>query len=120
MISRVTKTFAENRLVVATGFLNLLLTVALIPVGIFPNAFDKNATIQFIALSIIAVLFGALILKRRNHFVFSGKIIGLIWFTFAAFIASALMGPDFIGSMTGDTGRFTGAISAFCKWLRDD
>ena len=117
MISRVTKTFAENRLVVATGFLNLLLTVALIPVGIFPNAFDKNATIQFIALSIIAVLFGALILKRRNYFVFSGKIIGLIWFTFAAFIASALMGPDFIGSMTGDSGRYTGAISAFCLLL---
>jgi uncharacterized membrane protein len=114
MISRVTKTFAANRLVVATGFLNLLLTVALIPVGIFPNAFDKNATIQFTALSIIAVLFGALILKRRNHFVFSGKIIGLLWFTFAAFIASAIMSPDFIGSMTGDSGRYTGAISAFC------
>jgi O-antigen ligase len=114
MISRVSRTFAANRLVIATGFLNLLLTVALIPVGIFPNAFDKNASVQFLMLTIIAILFGALIIKRRKHFVFNGKIIGLLWFTFAAFIASAIFSPDFIGSMTGDTGRFTGAISAFC------
>ena len=114
MISRVTKTFAANRLVVATGFLNLLLTVAVIPNSVFPNAFDKNASIQFLLLAIVAALFSVLIIKRRNHYVFSGKIIGLLWFTFAAFIASAIMSPDFIGSMTGDTGRFTGAISAFC------
>jgi O-antigen ligase len=114
MISRVSRTFAANRLVIATGFLNLLLTIALIPVGIFPNAFDKNAPIQFLMLAIVAVIFGALIIKRRSHFVFSGKVIGALWITFAALIASAIMSPDFIGSMTGDTGRFTGVISTFC------
>ena len=114
MISRVSRTFAANRLVVATGVLNLLLTVALIPVGIFPNAFDKNAPIQFLMLAIIAVIFGALIIKRRSHFVFSGKVIWALWITFFALILSAIFSPDFIGSMTGDTGRFTGAISAFC------
>ena len=36
MISRVTRTFAANRLVVATGVLDLLVTIALIPVGIYP------------------------------------------------------------------------------------
>jgi O-antigen ligase len=114
MITRVTRAFAENRLVVATGFLNLLLTIALIPVGVFPHAFDKNATMQFLMLAIIAAIFGAIIIKRRNHFVFSGKVIWALWITFAALIASAIMSPDFIGSMTGDTGRFTGVISAFC------
>jgi O-antigen ligase len=114
MISRVTRTFAANRLVIATGVLDLLLTIALIPVGVFPHAFDKNATTQFLMLAIIAVLFGALIFKRRSHFVFSGKVIWAVWITFAALIASAIMSPDFIGSMTGDTGRFTGAISALC------
>jgi O-antigen ligase len=114
MITRATRAFAENRLVVLTGFLNLLLTIALIPVGIFPHAFDKNATMQFLALSIIAAIFGALIIKRRSHFVFSGKVIWSLWIAFAALIASAIMSPDFIGSMTGDTGRFTGVISAFC------
>lgn len=114
MISRVTRTFAANRLVIATGVLDLLLTIALIPVGVFPHAFDKNATTQFLMLAIIAVLFGALIFKRRSHFVFSGKVIWAVWITFAALISSAIMSPDFIGSMTGDTGRFTGAISALC------
>ena len=114
MITRVTRAFAENRLVVATGFLNLLLTIALIPVGVFPHAFDKNATMQFLILAIVAAIFGAIIIKRRNHFVFSGKVIWALWITFAALIASAIMSPDFIGSMTGDTGRFTGVISAFC------
>ena len=114
MITRVTRAFAENRLVVATGFLNLLLTIALIPVGVFPHAFDKNATMQFLVLAIVAAIFGAIIIKRRNHFVFSGKVIWALWITFAALIASAIMSPDFIGSMTGDTGRFTGVISAFC------
>jgi hypothetical protein len=69
---------------------------------------------QFLALSIIAAIFGALIIKRRSHFVFSGKVIWSLWIAFAALIASAIMSPDFIGSMTGDTGRFTGVISAFC------
>jgi hypothetical protein len=114
MISRVSRTFAANRLVVATGVLNLLLTVALIPVGIFPNAFDKNASVQFVMLAIVAVIFGALIIKRRSHFVFSGKVIWALWITFFSLILSAIFSPDFIGSMTGDTGRFTGAISAFC------
>ena len=114
MITRVTRAFAENRLVVATGFLNLLLTIALIPVGVFPHAFDKNATMQFLMLAIVAAIFGAIIIKRRNHFVFSGKVIWALWITFAALIASAIMSPDFIGSMTGDTGRFTGVISTFC------
>ena len=114
MISRISRTFAVNRLVVATGVLDLLLTVALIPTGIYPHAFDKNSPTQFLLLTIIATLFAALIIKRRSHFVFTGKIIWALWFTAAALIASAIMSPDFIGSMTGDTGRFTGVISAFC------
>ena len=114
MISRVTRTFAANRLVIATGFLDLLLTVALIPTGIFPHAFDKNSPTQFILLAIIAALFSIVILKRRDHFSFSGKTIWALWFTFAALFISALMSQDFIGSLTGDTGRFTGVISTLC------
>ena len=114
MISKVTRTFAANRLVIATGFLDLLLTVALIPTGIFPHAFDKNSPTQFILLAIIAVLFSIVILKRRDHFSFSGKTIWALWFTFAALFISALMSQDFIGSLTGDTGRFTGVISTLC------
>jgi O-antigen ligase len=114
MISRVSRTFVANRLVIATGVLDLLLTIALIPIGVFPHAFDKNATAQFLMLTIVATLFGLLIIKRRSHFVFSGKVIWALWITVAALFVSALMSPDFIGSLTGDTGRFTGVISALC------
>jgi len=114
MISRVSRTFVANRLVIATGFLDLLLTIALIPIGVFPHAFDKNATAQFLMLTIVATLFGLLIVKRRSHFVFSGKVIWALWITVVALFVSALMSPDFIGSLTGDTGRFTGVISALC------
>lgn len=114
MITRFSRSFAANRLVAATGVLDLLLTVALIPNGIYPHAFDKNSPTQFILLAIIAALFALLILIRRNHFVFTGKVIWALWITAAALFASALKSSDFIGSLTGDTGRFTGVISALC------
>ena len=114
MISRAINAFAANRLIVATGLLDLLLTVALIPTGIYPHAFDKNSPTQFLLLTLIATAFGALIIKRRNHFAFTGKVIWSLWITAAALIISALMSPDFIGSLTGDTGRFTGVISTLC------
>ncbi len=60
MIYRVSRTFVANRLVIATGVLDLLLTVALIPTGIFPHAFDKNSPTQFLLLAIISTLFGSL------------------------------------------------------------
>jgi len=117
MISRISRTFAANRLVIATGVLDLLLTIALIPTGIFPHAFDKNSPTQFLLLAIIAALFSALIIKRRNHFAFTGKLIWALWLTVVALFVSALMSPDFIGSLTGDTGRFTGVISALCLFI---
>jgi len=114
MISRVSRTFAANRLVIATGVLDLLLTVALIPTGIFPHAFDKNSPTQLLLLALIATLFSAVIIKRRDHFTFSGKTIWALWFVFIAMFISAFMSQDFIGSLTGDTGRFTGVVSALC------
>ena len=114
MISKISRTFAANRLVIATGVLDLLLTIALIPTGIYPHAFDKNSPTQFLLLVIIAALFSAVIFKRRSHFAFSGKVIWALWITFASLFVSALMSQDFIGSLVGDTGRFTGVISALC------
>ena len=112
MISRISRTFAANRLVIATGVLDLLLTIALIPVGIFPHAFDKNASAQFLVLTIVATLFGLLIIKRRTHFVFTGKLIWALWFTAFALIASALMSPDFIGSLTGTASYASQALTS--------
>ena len=105
---------AANKLVILAGVLDLFLTVILIPTSVFPYAFDKNTPVALIILSITAVIYGAIILYRRQHYVFSGKIIWVIWLTFAALFTSALLSQDFIGSLTGDTGRFTGVISALC------
>ena len=104
----------QNRLVIATGLLFLFLSLGHIPVNIFPHAFDKNAPVHFVLLMIISIVYSGYIVIRRNRFELPLKIIGLIWFLVAAVLISALRSPDLIGSLTGDSGRFTGAVSLFC------
>jgi O-antigen ligase len=103
-----------NRLIILTGVLDLFLTVILVPTGIFPHAFDKNTPIQFMLLATIATIFGFVIIYRSRHFAFNGKIIWVLWLTLITLFTSALLSQDFIGSLTGDTGRFTGVISTLC------
>jgi O-antigen ligase len=85
-----------------------------IPVKIFPHAFDKNAPVHFVLLTLIATAYSVYIVIRRNRFELPIKVIGLIWFLVIAVIISALRSPDLIGSLTGDSGRFTGVVSLFC------
>jgi len=103
-----------NKLVVVSGLLFLVLVLGHIPVDIFPHAFDKNATVHFVFLMLISILYSIYILIRRNRFEIPLKIIGLIWFLVLAVLISAIRSPDLIGSLTGDSGRFTGAVSLFC------
>jgi len=63
---------------------------------------------------LIAIAYSVYIVIRRNRFILPGKVVGLIWILVLAVIISALRSPDLIGSLTGDSGRFTGAISLFC------
>ena len=104
----------QNRLVIGTGLLFLLLSLGHIPVKIFPHAFDKNAPVHFVLLMVIAIAYSIYILIRRNRFELPIKVLGLIWFLVIAVVISALRSPDLIGSLTGDSGRFTGVISLFC------
>ena len=104
----------RNKLVVLSGLLFLVLVLGHIPVNIFPHAFDKNATVHFVFLMLISILYSVYILIRRNRFEIPLKIIGLIWFLVLAVLISAIRSPDLIGSLTGDSGRFTGAVSLFC------
>jgi O-antigen ligase len=104
----------QNRLVIGTGLLFLLLSLGHIPVKIFPHAFDKNAPVHFVLLMLIAIAYSVYIVIRRNQFELPIKVIGLIWFLVIAVIISALRSPDLIGSLTGDSGRFTGVVSLFC------
>ena len=104
----------QNRLVIGTGLLFLLLSLGHIPVKIFPHAFDKNAPVHFVLLMVISIVYSIYIVIRRNRFELPIKVLGLIWFLVIAVIFSALRSPDLIGSLTGDSGRFTGVISLFC------
>ena len=92
------------------------MTLALghIPNNVFPHAFDKNAPVHFVLLMLISIFYSIYILIRRNRFEIPLKILGLIGFLVLAVLISAIRAPDLIGSLTGDTGRFTGAVSLFC------
>jgi len=104
----------QNRLVIGTGLLFLLLSLGHIPVKIFPHAFDKNAPVHFVLLMLISIAYSIYIVIRRNRFELPIKVVGLIWVLVIAVIISALRSPDLIGSLTGDSGRFTGVVSLFC------
>jgi hypothetical protein len=103
-----------NRLVVASGLLYLILALGHIPVDIFPYGFDKNAPVHFVFLMIIAITYSVYIILRHNRFELPLKVIILIWGLVLAVLASTLNTPDLIGSLTGDSGRYTGAVSLFC------
>ena len=104
----------QNRLVVGTGLLFLLLSLGHIPVKIYPHAFDKNAPVHFVLLMLIAIVYAIYIVIRRNRFEIPLKILLLLWGLVVAVLISALRSPDLIGSLTGDSGRFTGVVSLFC------
>jgi hypothetical protein len=103
-----------NRLVVVSGLLYLFLTLGHIPVDVFPNGFDKNAPVHFVLLMMIAITYAIYIILRHNRFELPLKVLLLIWGLALAVLASSLNAPDLIGSLTGDTGRYTGAVSLFC------
>ena len=104
----------RNKLVVLSGLLFMTLALGHIPNNLFPHAFDKNAPVHFVLLMLISIFYSIYILIRRNRFEIPLKILGLIGFLVLAVLISAIRAPDLIGSLTGDTGRFTGAVSLFC------
>ena len=99
---------------VLSGLLFMTLALGHIPNNVFPHAFDKNAPVHFVFLMLISIFYSIYILIRRNRFEIPLKILGLIGFLVLAVLISAIGAPDLIGSLTGDTGRFTGAVSLFC------
>ncbi len=104
----------QNRLVIATGLLYLILALGHIPVDIFPYGFDKNAPVHFVFLMIIAISYAIYIVIRHNRFELPLKVIALIWGLVIAVLASTLRAPDLIGLLTGYSGRYTGAVSLLC------
>ena len=104
----------ENLLLLGTAALFLALAVVHIPVSVFPHAFDKNSSVEFLTLILAAALFAIVILLKPERFVVSGKGVLAIWLLVLAVAISALLSSDPIASLTGDSGRYAGVISLLC------
>ena len=109
--------FKENRLVILTGALFILLASSHIPTFIYRHAFDKNTPVHLIVLSLMAACFAVYILLRPEKFQIGGKAIWLIWFVFIAEVISALLSSSPIASFVGETGRYVGVLSLICLLL---
>ena len=104
----------NNRLILLTGALFLALATVHIPIPVFPHAFDKNSSVEFLTLILAAALFALFILIKRDRFVFSGRGVQAIWALFIVVAISTFLSSDPISSLTGDSGRYAGAISLLC------
>ena len=101
----------ENRLVLVLGGLFGFLGIVHIPLHVFPHAFDKNASVEFITLNLIALLFGAFILLKPRRFLFEGKAVLAIWILFLAAVFSTLVSTDPIAALpVTETAATGGAI----------
>jgi O-antigen ligase len=109
--------FKENRLVILTGALFILLASSHIPTFIYRHAFDKNTNVHLFLLGLISAFFGLYILLRPEKFQIGGKAIWLIWFIFIAEVISALLSSSPIASFVGETGRYVGVLSLICLLL---
>lgn len=103
--------FARNRLVLLTGALFVFLSLAHLPDAVFPHGFDKNAPIQLAVLVAISSLMAVFIFVRRERFAFELKPVLALYLLVAALVLSSIFSENFINSLTGETGRFTGVIS---------
>ena len=93
------------------GVAFILTSIACIPRFIYKETFDRNANIQFVALAISASGAG-LYMAITNRI---PKLTKKIWIALLAVFAftaiSTFFGKNIIGSLIGDTGRYTGLIS---------
>ena len=104
----------NNRLVLTSTALYAVAAFAVIPVGVFPHAFDKNAFPEFLALIVVAAIFGLFILRNRARYVFTGKAMVALWLLIASVTISTALSSDPISSLTGDSGRYAGVVSLLC------
>jgi O-antigen ligase len=104
------KTMISQRFSIV-GISFILASIACIPKFILEDTFDRNASIQFAALAISASGMG-LYMAFTNRI---PKLTKKIWITLVALFLftaiSTFLGKNIIGSMIGDTGRYTGLIS---------
>ena len=103
----------SNRLVIVVGLLYLFSTITHIPLKVLNYVFDKNAPLQFIGLLATALALTVILLFKNSKVkvpLFIAMALGLL---LVSLLISASLSPNFMGSLTGDTGRYTGVASLF-------
>ena len=101
----------SNRLVIVVGLLYLLLTTAHIPLNVLNYIFDKNSPLQFVGLLASALTLAVILSRKKSKVKIPLFISATLALLLTSLLISAFLSPDFIGSLTGDTGRYTGLAS---------
>ena len=94
----------------------LPLAVVFIPLSVVPSYFDRNASINFILLSLISIIL-AVFIFRLNQINVSKLILALVAALVVGTAISWLINAGKINMLTGDTGRYTGLISLYALIL---
>jgi O-antigen ligase len=93
------------------GISFILTSIACIPRFILKDTFDRNASIQFVALAISASGVGLYMAITNRVPKLNKKIWASLAVLFIVTAISTYLGKNVIGSLIGDTGRYTGLIS---------
>lgn len=98
------------------SILLLPLAVAFVPLSVVPTFFDRNAPVNFILLSLVAITLLILIFKFKGLNI-SPLGLSLVLALLAGTSISFLINQGKTNMLTGDTGRYTGLISLFALIL---
>lgn len=110
------KNFMKNRFsFIGCSF--ILTSLACIPIYVLRDSFDRNANAQFVALALSATGAGAYLVIKNKIPKLSKKIWIALLTLFLSTAISTLTSGNFIGSMVGDVGRYTGLISLYSLLL---
>lgn len=94
----------------------LPIAVVFIPLTVVPSYFDRNASVNFILLSLISIILAGFIF-RLNQINISKLALALITALVVGTAISWSINTGKINMLTGDTGRYTGLISLYALIL---
>lgn len=106
-----------NKLISITTFAYAILTLGHIPLNTFNTLFDKNQAVEFFNVLMVATLFGAIIVRKRNELRIPRTLFALVGALLVALFASAVDSKSFFSSVTGDSFRYAGIASTVALLL---
>ena len=106
-----------HKLIAISTFAYAILTLGHIPLSTFNTLFDKNQAVEFFNVLMVATLFGAIIVRKRNELRIPRALFALVGALLLALFTSAVMSKSFFSSLTGDSFRYAGIASTVALLL---